>query len=246
MSDENHGEKISNITIDPNGDVSALMVCPVYGTSISARVSSKCLSLASSVFSAMLGPQSMFLEGTQLRSAAQLELNLDDNGEAMLNILKLLHHKNKNVPRELDIEMLYETAIIVDKYDLLEAIRPWIIIWFDPYREKISDSVSSPEVWVDISWVFEDTCMFKEISRHLILETCIDSNEDLITREGHKVGEIVPDGIHGESGDSYCVHARTDGRFRRPKEGTFQNTRCFNESPGKRGCPRKGIHERED
>jgi hypothetical protein len=207
MSDPDYTANIAHITIDPNGDVTIQLPSTADVTAMSAKVSSKCLALASPVFSAMIGPQSMFLEGTRLRSDAQLELEVDDNPEAMLIILKLLHLRNNDIPRELDFNMLYAIALIADKYDLSEAILPWGIIWIGPYREQqLSGIISSHELWLCISWVFKDSRIFKEISRHLILETTVDEDEDLVTRDGYKVGDGVSDRILGEfNGDPYWM-----------------------------------------
>lgn len=211
MSNNNDTTNIVETTIDYDGDVTILLPCTANGTAHSARVSSKCLALASSVFSAMMGPRSMFLEGTRLRSAAQLELTLDDNPDAMLLILKLLHHRSNDVPREVDLGMLYEIVLIADKYDLTEALVPWVIIWTGHHREQqLFGSASSPELQLCISWMLRDSTTFKEISRRLILETTLDASEDLVTREGNVVGEGISDRVVGEFGsDSYCMRRLT-------------------------------------
>ncbi|KAF8246100.1 hypothetical protein K440DRAFT_662333 [Wilcoxina mikolae CBS 423.85] len=185
------------LELDHNGDVTIALSGPSNKTSVprSVKVSSKCLTLASTVFSAMLRPNSGFLEGNQLERIGHLELTLDDNPEAMLIILKSLHHRNDMVPKNLDVAMLYDIALIADKYDLYSFLVPWAEVWMSKHRFGfLHIRYNSAELWLCIAWVFKDVEIFEKTSKQLILETTA-ADEELITREGKTVGEGVPDRI---------------------------------------------------
>jgi len=190
----------SPLELDPNSDVTiVLSTTPkVASAPTTVKVSSKCLSLASSVFSTMLRPNSSFLEGSQLKKTGHLELTLDDNPEAMLIILKSLHHRNDKIPRYLDVAVLYEIALIADKYDLYSFLVPWAEVWISPHRTQhfLAGRYVSAELWLYIAWVLRDSVVFESISKQLILETTA-AHEELITQEGKTIGEGVPDCIIG-------------------------------------------------
>jgi hypothetical protein len=47
---------------------------------------------------------------------------LDDEPNAVLILLSVIHGRYRNVPRNVDLATLTEIAILVDKYDLHEAV----------------------------------------------------------------------------------------------------------------------------
>lgn len=86
------------------------------------QVSSKVLSLASSVFKALFGRN--FVEGQfDIDNARLIELH-DDDLEALDIMCCLLHHEPAP-PSPIGIEHLEKMAIIVDKYDCVRAMHYW-------------------------------------------------------------------------------------------------------------------------
>ncbi len=84
------------------------------------RVSSKHLILASPVFKRILQPS--FKEGQEVSSQGYIELPLpDDDPAPLLILLHLIHGRIRKVPRTVDLGMLTNLAILVDKYELLET-----------------------------------------------------------------------------------------------------------------------------
>lgn len=113
--------EIPKVTIDPDGDV----ILVLDGAEL--QVSSKALSLASSVFKAMFGPQ--FLEGQGLSSVSPKRVSLlDDDAAAMTALCNIFHHQSHNVIKEPDQSTLVKIGIICDKYDCSRALRPWSTI----------------------------------------------------------------------------------------------------------------------
>jgi hypothetical protein len=81
------------------------------------KVSSKHMMLASPVFKAML--QSNFKEGYELQATGHCQISLpDDHAEAFEVLTNLVHLNNSAVPLEVDLELLANLTILVDKYQL--------------------------------------------------------------------------------------------------------------------------------
>lgn len=135
------------------------------------RVSSKHLILASPVFKRML--QVSFKEGQQLSSQGHTELPLpDDNPAALLVLLNLIHGQTRKVPRAVDLWMLTELAILVDKYELLETTEIVMEHWFQGVESDIPLSFTDDLLpWICLSWVFKKPEIFKKVTRVAQLES---------------------------------------------------------------------------
>jgi hypothetical protein len=108
--------------IDPDGDV--LFIVGSDQFMVRLLVSSKVLSLASPVFSAMFSPR--FKEGSNLNSGCPSEVpSPEDDPEAM----KLDH-----IPRNVEFSLLKALAILCDKYDVANAISAWNILWLQKWE----------------------------------------------------------------------------------------------------------------
>lgn len=93
------------------------------------RISTKVLGLASPVFAKMFGPD--FEEGYRIRREECPLIKLqDDDAPAMEIILTALHYRGIDQLHPIDAERLATLAIHCDKYDCINALRPWISQWF--------------------------------------------------------------------------------------------------------------------
>ncbi|MCJ1462277.1 hypothetical protein MMC07_000877 [Pseudocyphellaria aurata] len=128
---------------------------------IRLQCSSKHLTLASSVFKAMLSGK--FKESIVLRSVGTLELPLpDDDPAALLILLNIIHGRTKEIPRQVDLHMLTQIAILVDKYRLQMVVGMASPNWMVRLKEEIvSSSMEALPRWILISWVFQYPTEFK-------------------------------------------------------------------------------------
>ncbi|CAZ86171.1 unnamed protein product [Tuber melanosporum] len=109
--------------IDPYGDVIVLL--PTATATTKLRVSSKILSTASLVFRSMFSRR--YREGAALASTTALvEIEFpDDPPQALEAVFNVLHFRHDCVSADVSHDVLYEIALVADKYDLVVALGPW-------------------------------------------------------------------------------------------------------------------------
>ncbi|PMD57216.1 uncharacterized protein K444DRAFT_632349 [Hyaloscypha bicolor E] len=123
-------------------------------------VSSKHMMLASPVFKAML-QHSRFKEGQKLSATGKAEIPLpDDDPYAFTIILDIIHGRNRQVPREIDLDLLSSISKLVDKYQMVEAVESFSNGWIDAVEDLLpagyatTEDVEDVHRWLGISWVF--------------------------------------------------------------------------------------------
>ncbi|KAH6674272.1 hypothetical protein B0J14DRAFT_653575 [Halenospora varia] len=129
------------------------------------RVSSKAMSIASPVFRAMLVPD-RFEEGRALsEGAAEIELP-DDDPAAFTIIVFILHHRNRQVPKKIELQTMGSLAIIVDKYQLLECMELYRDVWLPDLNTQLPTSFDNTLLeWLSIAWAFRLPEQFKHLTR---------------------------------------------------------------------------------
>ncbi|KAK2728338.1 hypothetical protein CKAH01_11035 [Colletotrichum kahawae] len=118
-------EKTGVTELHPSGDAVIVILGP-GGVNCHGRflVSSATLSLASSYFRALFGPN--FKEGVDLRKSICPEIVLEENWpEEMETLLSILHFHNLHDYRYLDSRTIALVAYQSDKYDCAGALIPW-------------------------------------------------------------------------------------------------------------------------
>lgn len=118
-----------------------------------------------------------FAEGKALAERGAIELMLpDDDGEAMLILMNIIHGKFFSVPKAITRYLLGEIAVLVDKYQLHEAVHSsaatWISSensnWTSPATELRSNT-DYYKFCLDVSLVFSNEKIFRWATRELIL-----------------------------------------------------------------------------
>ncbi|KAH9237048.1 hypothetical protein K456DRAFT_1722326 [Colletotrichum gloeosporioides 23] len=118
------------VELHPSGDVIIVIFGPgrakCHGRFL---VSSAILSLASSYFRTLFGPD--FKEGADLRKSTCPEIDLEEDWpEEMEILLSILHFHNLHHYRDLDPKTVALVAHQSDKYDCGAALLPWGVNWF--------------------------------------------------------------------------------------------------------------------
>ena len=195
MANENEDTRTGPVTlvIDPEGDLYMKL------DTGSLKVSRKTLSLSSPVFLAMFGASSKFKETTDKtldHEGVQIVTFDDDNFEIMAIIANIMHLRSDVVPNTLTFKQLYQIAVLCDKYDLKRCLGPWTSIWATPYLDCYSRL--GYEEWLFMSVVFQYDSVFKEVTRHAIINAELSEQGTLVTSAGFDLSEGVPSTILGE------------------------------------------------
>jgi BTB/POZ domain len=129
-------------------------------------VSSKHLMLASPVFKAML-QHNNFKEGDMLRSSGQVKVPLpDDDPTALKILLDIVHGRVRQVPRQVNLKVMTELSVLVDKYQMLEVVELYAEVWMNTLKTSVPMFFTADLLaWLSISWVFGLADIFKQISR---------------------------------------------------------------------------------
>jgi hypothetical protein len=123
---------------DPDGDVVLECHDQDNHTTTAYRVLSKVLRLASPVFVGMFRPY--FQEGHELLQGESPVIELkEDNAPLMSLILNVLHFRGSGENHVMNAERLARLAIHCDKYDLTNALGPWVSFWSNNV-ERMSQS----------------------------------------------------------------------------------------------------------
>lgn len=167
-------------------------------------VHSGVLSVASPVFHAMLGREAETLH-TQDKPTVHLP---EDDPEALLIILYVLHHQNDKVrgfpyyasqtllclhsacawqvPFSVNLNQLERLAILCDKYDLAQALHHWSTIWLDAWKSYLPKDSQG----LLVTFSFRKSEMFTEQTGKIVLK--LSSPPELRT---HRLNPYLPEQI---------------------------------------------------
>lgn len=147
--------------------------------SIHYHVSSRHLMLASSTFKRMLA-QDGFAESVRNEADGFYHIAASDwDPEAFLMVLQIVHGRNKQVPREITLEMLAKIAVLEDYYNFGEALDVFIEVWVRSFPVACLPPAYCRDLvlWIWVAWVFD-------IEQHFTRTTAIaieQSTESLQT-----------------------------------------------------------------
>ncbi|OQV07263.1 hypothetical protein CLAIMM_11721 [Cladophialophora immunda] len=134
---------------------------------IEAKVSSKHLSLASKVFRAMFDGN--FREGVALGADQATKVPLpEDNADAMMVLLGIIHGLNRSVPRKIEYALFFAIVVLIDKYELQEATGVYTDLWFSdlwPARNTLTPHLADR---IYTCWVLRRPVEYTEVTRDAI------------------------------------------------------------------------------
>lgn len=150
--------------MDPHGDIT-LVVGAEKG---SVRCARNILRLSSPVMKKLLDPESRFAEATttDISDDGTKHIQLpEDESEPWIMVLRIVHHKVKDLPKKLSFDLLAGVAVICDKYDLLDCIHHWTDSWSD------SASESEDRRWLFVAFVLKIPKALHDVTRSIILDS---------------------------------------------------------------------------
>lgn len=120
------------------------------------NVSSRHLRLASPKFESQLSGEN-WKEGVPDENDGRYHIPAEDwDMEALLILLNVLHHRNRQVPRSVSLEMLAKIAVLIDYYDCAEAAELCTERWVEHLRKTSpipSSFCRNLMLWMCIAWV---------------------------------------------------------------------------------------------
>ncbi|KAK5235462.1 hypothetical protein LTR47_003647 [Exophiala xenobiotica] len=175
------GASVSNASItddtlpEQNNEAEAPFPCQQHDETESsdtfeAKVSSKHLILASRVFRAMFNGN--FREAVELHKQEVSKVPLpDDNPDAMVVLLNIVHGLNKQVPRKIGETLFLDIVTLIDKYEFHEAAYVFTDIWFGDLWKWTEKAPPHLFHWIYICWVLRKGYDFTNLTRTAILES---------------------------------------------------------------------------
>lgn len=164
---------------DPNGDITLVISPPEHfpkyceisqskrdatGNSKTFKVSSKHLTLSSAYFKNRLSAQ--FPEGQGLAANGSTTLEISDTYPEAFSVLMNIFHCHKDVPRNVDLDMLTNLAVMTDYFQCHEALGPYPLVWLAGLKNKVPSEYSNDIVkWIFISWVFNYDDIFRAVTQ---------------------------------------------------------------------------------
>jgi hypothetical protein len=183
------GGAASTIYFDHKGDVRLLVDQTIL------VVSSKAMSLISDPWNAMLGPEGAFSEAKSGRSEP-IPLPDDDLG-ALSIILNIAHLRFDKVPAHLEFNQLLRLAVLTDKYQATQIVRPWISTWIKGLEHLANKD--GHEEWLWIAWEFGLSNSFERVAKRLVLQSRTNSDKQCLTSSGKVLDKNMPPGIVGKT-----------------------------------------------
>ncbi|KAK7750172.1 hypothetical protein SLS62_007923 [Diatrype stigma] len=181
-------QTIELTTVDPNGDLylrvgqvtcqSSLWWHPGeegphdHTRTQEYRVDSRALSRTSPVFMKMLyGP---FSESNKSSEDEKWRVALpDDNVKAMGTLLDIMHCRFVKLPaitNAINLEHIYEIAVLTDKYDCTSLVRPWSSSWLGAASALVPKAnISDLEMISWVAWEYGDQKLFEKVTKHMII-----------------------------------------------------------------------------
>ncbi|KUJ06367.1 uncharacterized protein LY89DRAFT_410902 [Mollisia scopiformis] len=200
----NEGPSDSNAFSDlfnfENGDVTIQV--NYYTKQITGKVVSIAMAMASTVWKKFIFPP---WTQDQLTSTGNGERDLprpamtvlpvdkldfrEDDGDALLILLRIAHLQFKHVPSVVTLDFLYNIAILCNLYDCVELVKPWLSLWLEVAHRR-----ESPKRLI-IAWTFGKHEMFQEASEALTWNLRVSRDGRTFVGGEDLDGIVFPPGI---------------------------------------------------
>lgn len=156
-------------------------------------VSRYTLCLSSPVFKTMFSDDSRWCKSTKKTfntDGIQVVRLEDDDFGPMEIIMNVIHLQGSKVPPVLLFPELDLCARLCDKYDLGGSLGGWPEIWMKPYLLKVDTPGFAR--WLFISSIFKQDNVFITAARHLLINTTLSDNDELLYEGSSHYSEGVP------------------------------------------------------
>jgi hypothetical protein len=106
----------------------------------------------------------------------------DDDPDALLTLLYIIHSRFGMVPDRPHLEELYRILCVANKYDMTETVRPWAGSWLKLAKETQTDN--NPAMLIFVAWELGDQELFVKMVKQLLGECSINEKGHLTMPKG--------------------------------------------------------------
>ena len=112
----------------------------------------------------------------------------DDDPKALAVLLNATHFRFTDVPASLNVQQLYNIAILCDKYDLVHLVQPWAEHWIQHTVAPIwrADDVEKRSF---IAWTFGKEEMFLTLIKLVVDSLQYNEDRKLVIGKGVRFRE---------------------------------------------------------
>lgn len=98
----------------------------------------------------------------------------EDDGEAVLVLLNIIHLKQRLVPKRLQFSILLQVAVLCEKYMCVDLVQPWLSTWTDNLKFRTKYPMAEQVLYTH--WVFGQEEEFETVAKSILLE--VKTNKD--------------------------------------------------------------------
>lgn len=122
-------------------------------------------------------------------------------------VLNVLHGRSKLIPRYVELETLCKIAVIVDYYEVHDALHFFAETWISALRGFLSKTYNRDAMmWTFVSWTFRDAQIYRDITK-TVAEQCHEKPRTA----GLPIPESTIDAIHDQRQAALDVIAQALG-----------------------------------
>lgn len=164
-------------------------------------VSTDALVLASPVWKKFLFPPWAKEEDASIQPEEKQIDCSEDDGEALLVLLNIVHLNFKAVPKTVGYDLQFRIAILVDQYDCVKVVQPWLDIWMEEELGSPLRTQRSTSHWLFIAWVYGRKETFQIAAKGMV-KVCTTTASGQLLRSGKEITFPMPPKIIGKSATS--------------------------------------------
>lgn len=132
----------------------------------------------------------------------------EDDGWALLIILRIVHLRFGKVPELVSSAHLLEIAKLSDQYQIFAVLKPWLRSWIED-AEAEGYEVLGKERWLFIFWAFGKEVQFKNLANELVFESRSNKKNEYLTSKGEALQEPTPPQIIGKFYITFTLGIKT-------------------------------------
>ena len=124
-----------------------------------------------------------------LQGTSRLEHGfLGRQSQALLALLRIAHFDFDKVPKKVSAEQLYQLAVLVDQYQCVKLLGPFLPGWIGKLAKNPRDKLGEREsfVW----WTLGMESEFRRYAKERLLDSRVDEDGGYLTEHGMSIGDV--------------------------------------------------------